>query len=287
MQNKKTILLTGCLGTLGMPLWGALREKGYKVFGCDLVHNSDSEYFRCDVGNYRELAEIFKNQKFDYVYHLAAEFGRQNGEDYFEKVWETNVIGLKNIIQLQKEERFKLIFTSSSGIYGEAKTDLQEADIIICSEVLEHVPDPFKFLLSLKNYLKKEGMIILTTPNGYGWFELEKFVYEKFGLKILFKLVSRLIRVRKIIHTKQFLPLTTLNEKDKHLQRFTYKRLKLLFNQANLKIVRESRAGLFGGQISEILFGRFTPLLKLNNWLGAKLPIQLSIDWYFILKSLN
>lgn len=257
------------------------------MFGCDLVHNSDSEYFRCDVGNYRELAEIFKNQKFDYVYHLAAEFGRQNGEDYFEKVWETNVIGLKNIIQLQKEERFKLIFTSSSGIYGEAKTDLQEADIIICSEVLEHVPDPFKFLLSLKNYLKKEGMIILTTPNGYGWFELEKFVYEKFGLKILFKLVSRLIRVRKIIHTKQFLPLTTLNEKDKHLQRFTYKRLKLLFNQANLKIVKESRAGLFGGQISGILFRRFTPLLKLNNWLGAKLPIQLSIDWYFVLKSLN
>ena len=200
-----------------------------------------------------------------------------------------NILGIDIDSSSIKEANKINIYSNASFASGfiEDKTDLQEADIIICSEVLEHVPDPFKFLLSLKNYLKKEGMIILTTPNGYGWFELEKFVYEKFGLKILFKLVSRLIRVRKIIHTKQFLPLTTLNEKDKHLQRFTYKRLKLLFNQANLKIVKESRAGLFGGQISGILFRRFTPLLKLNNWLGAKLPIQLSIDWYFVLKSLN
>ena len=128
-NNKATILLTGCLGTLGKPLWKALREKGYRVFGCDLVHYSDPEYFRCDISNYRELAVIFKNQKFDYVYHLAAEFGRQNGEDYFEKVWETNVIGMKNIIQFQKEEKFKLIFTSSSEIYGETKVDLLDEDL--------------------------------------------------------------------------------------------------------------------------------------------------------------
>jgi len=28
MQNKKTILLAGCLGTLGMPLWGGIKRKG-------------------------------------------------------------------------------------------------------------------------------------------------------------------------------------------------------------------------------------------------------------------
>jgi len=168
----------------------------------------------------------------------------------------------------------------------EEKADLKDKDIdiIICSEVLEHVPNPFNFLLSLKRCLKKEGIIILTTPNGYGWFEFEKFVYEKLGLKFLFKSLDRIIHVNKLINSKKSLPMTTLNKEDKHLQRFTYKRLRLLFDKANLDTVGESRAGVFGGQISEILFGWCKPLLKFNNWLGNKAPSSFVIDWYFVLE---
>lgn len=119
-QNKKTILLTGALGTLGKPLWKELRKRGYEVFGCDLSHYHDPQYFRCDISEYRQLERIFKVQKFDYVFHLAAEFGRLNGEEYYDKVWKTNAIGTKNIIEWQRREKFKLIFTSSSEIYGEA-----------------------------------------------------------------------------------------------------------------------------------------------------------------------
>jgi len=185
------------------------------------------------------------------------------------------------------EEANKInIYPNASFFNGfiEEKADLKNTDIIICSEVLEHVPNPFKFLLSLKRCLKKEGIIILTTPNGYGWFEFEKFVYEKLGLKFLFKFLKGIIRVSKLINSKKPLPMVTLNKKDKHLQRFTYKRLKSLFKKADLNIIRESRAGVFGGQISEALFGWCKPLLKLNNWLGDKAPLSLVIDWYFVLK---
>ena len=43
--------------------------------------------------NYRQLERVFEKQKIDYVYHLAAEYGRWNGEDYYENLWATNAIG--------------------------------------------------------------------------------------------------------------------------------------------------------------------------------------------------
>jgi dTDP-glucose 4,6-dehydratase len=54
----------------------------------------------------------------EFVYHLAAEFGRWNGEDYYEQVWRTNTIGTKNILRLQNEHNFRMVFTSSSEVYG-------------------------------------------------------------------------------------------------------------------------------------------------------------------------
>ena len=53
------------------------------------------------------------------VFHLAAEFGRWNGEDYYENVWRINVVGTKNIIRMQEREGFKAIYFSSSEVYGD------------------------------------------------------------------------------------------------------------------------------------------------------------------------
>jgi len=41
-------------------------------------------------------------------------------------------------------------------------------DVIIASEIIEHIDNPVDFLMSLKNRLSKDGIIIITTPNGYG-----------------------------------------------------------------------------------------------------------------------
>ena len=40
-----------------------------------------------------ELERVFERcGPFDYVYHCAAEFGRWNGEDFYETLWRTNAI---------------------------------------------------------------------------------------------------------------------------------------------------------------------------------------------------
>lgn len=117
------ILVTGSLGTLGTPLVTELKYRNYDVYGLDLRHCEKFKYSRTDIVDYRQLTRVFETNGFDFVYHLAAEFGRINGEQYYENVWKTNVIGTRNILELQKIFGFKLVFASSSEIYGDIKVD--------------------------------------------------------------------------------------------------------------------------------------------------------------------
>src|SRR6185503_10470109 len=131
------ILVTGSKGTLGEPLVAELRARGHEVWGCDLQHQADQKYYRADVSNYRQLERVFE-QDYDYVYHLAAEFGRINGEEYYDTLWMTNVIGTRNILELQKRKNFKLIFASSSEIYGDKHRDILSEDIPLNHSIIQH-----------------------------------------------------------------------------------------------------------------------------------------------------
>jgi len=115
------ILVTGGLGTIGQPLVKELRNRGFEVWICDKYHYHDNKYLKCDVSEFRQVNHMFQEEKFDLVYHLAAEFGRINGENFYETLWKSNVIGTKNIIQMQIKHKFRLIFSSSSEVYGDYK----------------------------------------------------------------------------------------------------------------------------------------------------------------------
>ena len=113
------ILVTGSLGTLGRPLTKELARRGHEVSGCDLRHDSNPRNIRADVSDHRQLRRLFNDIAPEVVYHLAAEFGRHNGEEYYEQLWRTNAIGTRNILELQQEFGFRLVFTSSSEVYGD------------------------------------------------------------------------------------------------------------------------------------------------------------------------
>lgn len=113
------ILVTGGLGVVGTHLVRELRHRKNDVWFSGIAHHADPQYLRCDVGEYRQLERIFDKQKFDLVYHLAAEFGRWNGEDFYETLWKSNVIGTKHMIRLQEKHRFRMVFFSSSEVYGD------------------------------------------------------------------------------------------------------------------------------------------------------------------------
>lgn len=132
------ILVTGSKGTLGTALVKELLKRRHEVWQCDLQHQCDNNYIRADIANYRQLERVFDANQYDYVYHLAAEFGRINGEEYYDTLWKTNVIGTRNILEWQKKKRFRLIFASSSEIYGDMHKDILTEDIPFQQSIIQH-----------------------------------------------------------------------------------------------------------------------------------------------------
>jgi dTDP-glucose 4,6-dehydratase len=113
------ILLTGGRGVVGTPLAKELQSRGHAIHIADLGHSQMPNYTRCDVGEYRQLERVIEEGNFDCVYHLAGEFGRMNGEHYYESMWRTNAVGTKNLLKLQEKHKFRAVYFSSSEIYGD------------------------------------------------------------------------------------------------------------------------------------------------------------------------
>lgn len=137
-MSQKHILVTGGLGAVGTYLVAELRGRGHNVFVADMRHHHDPQYARCDVGEFHQVERLWTGggwhhgyaptgRKFDYVYHLAAEFGRWNGEDYYENVWRSNAVGTKNILRMQEREGFKAVYFSSSEVYGDFEGTMAES----------------------------------------------------------------------------------------------------------------------------------------------------------------
>jgi len=129
------ILVTGGSGNIGTNLCNELRKRGHTVIACDLANNERIDYIRCDVRNYRQIEIVFeKYGRFEFVYHLAAEYGRWNGEAYYENLWQTNNIGTKHLLMLQIKYKFKMIFFSSCEVYGDF-SGLMTEDVMINNKI--------------------------------------------------------------------------------------------------------------------------------------------------------
>ena len=85
----------------------------------------------------------------------------------------------------------------------------EEFDIIISSEVMEHIEEPKNFLASVYGILKKDGLIILTTP------QLDGSVLVK-----SIRSVSRLLRIR-IDRVREKMESASVNKKERPLSRFS------------------------------------------------------------------
>jgi dTDP-glucose 4,6-dehydratase len=127
------ILVTGGLGFIGSNLVPELRHRGHEVWVCDLGNSGDPNYMRCDVSRYRQVERMFETERFDYVYHAAAEYGRWNGEDYYENLWLANAVGTKNILGMQEKMRFRMIFFGSAEVYG-------DYDGVMSEDVMDKIP---------------------------------------------------------------------------------------------------------------------------------------------------
>lgn len=70
----------------------------------------------------------------------------------------------------------------------------QEFDIVISSELIEHIPEPDKVIRQVYRVLKKGGLFILTTPNKGGGFQVR-----------FLRLIKGIIRMHKEKPTPDFI----------------------------------------------------------------------------------
>jgi len=158
------ILITGSEGVLGSTLKAELRRRGYALtYGCDLQHCEDPYVTRADVSEYRQIRRVFEKTRPDIVYHFAAEFGRKNGQDYYEQLWKTNCIGTRNVVDLCTEFKARMIFASSSEAYGMSEGYLL-CDRPLSENFLDLYPPQFHNEYALTKYTN-ERQITLAARN--------------------------------------------------------------------------------------------------------------------------
>lgn len=151
-------------------------------------------------------------------------------------------------------------------------------DAVILSEVLEHVSNPGDLLQASVDRLSKSGIVIVTTPNGYGEFEWDSWL---FGLLRGRKLVDALAK-------KSATPLgATDTDSCGHVQFFTQRRLLELFSAAGLEVWRVRPATLFAGPIAGHSLARSQRFIEWNARVTDSLPLALASGWYFALRRVS
>jgi SAM-dependent methyltransferase len=152
-------------------------------------------------------------------------------------------------------------------------------DVIIASEVLEHMVDEqcFNALRVIRSKLKPGGRLLVTVPNGSGWFEKESFLWFKTALGVFLQKV-RIHRIFGMLkyyvfrcHVAVDPHLSTLDSSP-HLQRFTYDTIKNLLLGQGFRITDMTGSVLFAGPFSNMMFTGMIPVMKLNCALGRRLP---------------
>ena len=80
------------------------------------------KFFKFDLTNKKKIKEIFKNNNFDYVFHMAAQAGVRYSIDNPRKYINSNILGFYNILEISRDSKIKrLFYASSSSVYGDSK----------------------------------------------------------------------------------------------------------------------------------------------------------------------
>lgn len=149
---------------------------------------------------------------------------------------------------------------------------------VIASEVLEHLDDgELDAMLDLvHDRLEPGGQLIVTVPNGYGWFELEAMLWFRTGFD---RLASR-FPVNRLLHTYRraavggyedaMHPSTLANSP--HKQRLTLRSIRRLLARKGFEVQDATGSVLFAGPFSNQLFTGMQRVMAWNGRMGDRAP---------------
>ncbi|MFC2117548.1 NAD-dependent epimerase/dehydratase family protein [Bacteroidota bacterium] len=145
------ILVTGVAGFIGFHLANRLAKKNHSVIGIDNLNKlyyedlkygrlvesgfavkhitegekikskkySNYQFIKLDIRDEKNICQLFENEKFDIVCHLAAHAGVRLSLSQPRSYIESNINGFINILEASKNSKIKhLCYASSSSVYG-------------------------------------------------------------------------------------------------------------------------------------------------------------------------
>lgn len=128
MKKTKTkkYIVTGGAGFIGSHLVDSLVKEGHEVVIIDNLSaglasnlNSKASFEKIDIRDKTAMEELFLKEKPDGVFHLVAIVSVQFSLEHPEEALEVNVTGTKNVYEIAKKFDARMIFSSSSAVYGE------------------------------------------------------------------------------------------------------------------------------------------------------------------------
>lgn len=140
-MKKKISLITGVAGTIGSNLASSLIKQGHLVYGIDnfslgkkknlkeIINDKNFNLFKLDLSNDINISKFKKLKKIDYLWLLAANSdirsGLKDASVDLNNTFLTTVKSLNGFL-LKLSKNAKIFFSSSSAIYGNIKTKLNE-----------------------------------------------------------------------------------------------------------------------------------------------------------------
>jgi UDP-glucuronate 4-epimerase len=133
-MNMK-FLVTGAAGFIGFHTCKRLLEAGHQVVGIDnmndyydvnlkqarldLLQSSLFSFHKVDLADRQGIAELFAEEKFNRVIHLAAQAGVRYSLENPHAYADSNLIGYLNILEGCRHNKVEhLLYASSSSVYG-------------------------------------------------------------------------------------------------------------------------------------------------------------------------
>ena len=130
------ILVTGAAGFIGFHVTRRLLSQGRRVVGVDsltpyydpalkdarraeLAKSGSFEFVKMDLADRELTRALFRDHKFPYVVHLAAQAGVRHSISHPEAYVDANLQGFANVLEGCRHNGCKhLVFASSSSVYG-------------------------------------------------------------------------------------------------------------------------------------------------------------------------
>ena len=274
MKNKK-IIVTGCCGFIGYNLCEFLVDRGKKVVGIDNLDNYYSvnlkkkrlsflkkkknfKFYKLNILD-NKIDKVIKKEKPDLIINLAAQPGVRYSFENPQKYIDYNIKGFLNILECMKKNKLnKLIFASSSSVYGNSK----------------------KFPTRENMPLKPENLYGLTKVfnEDMAKFYNQKFAISSIGLRF-FTVYGRLGRpdmfIPKVIKSIKKGEIINLYNGGNHHRDFTYVNdISSVINDIANKIVKSQKNSY---EVFNLCYGKTVKIGKIIEEVSKNLNIKPNI----------